>query len=118
MGPKATGGWGSISGFRIRTSSLAKESWSLKALSQNPGTKERPTYVHADSITIKGTVVTLVVGRRTFTGYEFDNVAIKHGVENHEKPISYYYFDAKDKSTGKYLRIWVTKGEIHNALLR
>lgn len=120
MSPTITGGWGSISGHRIRNSSFAEESWSLKTLSRNPGTKERPTYVHADAITIKGTAVTLVVGGRTFTGYEieFDNVAKEHGVRKHEKPISYYYFDVKDESNGRYLRIWVTEEEMHDALLR
>ena len=120
MSQRATKGRGSMSGYRVRMSSLAKDRLSLKALSRNPGTKERPTYVHADSITIKGTTITLVVGGKTFTCDEikFNNVSGDSEVRNPEKPIKYYYFDVKDKGTGKHLRIWVTEKETHNALLR
>ena len=120
MSQKATKGWGSMSGYRIRTSSLAKESWSLKALSQNPGTEKRPTYVHADSIAISGNTTTLMVSGRKFICFdiEFNNVSKDSEVRNLEKSIKYYYFDVKDKSTGKYFRIWVTEKEMHNALLR
>lgn len=120
MSSKTARSWGFLTGHRIRTSSFADESWSLKTLSRNPGTKEKPTYIHADSITIKGTVVTLVVGARTFTSdeIEFNNVAKEYGVRNREKPVSYYYFDVKDESTGRHLRIWVTEKEMHNALLK
>lgn len=116
--PKSTKGWGAVMGYRIRNSSFARESWSLKDLGQNPGTKEKPKYVHADSITIKGTTVTLVANGKTFTSDEvkFNNIAKQYGLEDHVKPISCYYFDVKDGSTGRYLRVWVTEKEMHNAL--
>jgi hypothetical protein len=105
---------------RVRTSSFVRTSWLLKDLSNNPGTKDRPTYVHADSINIQGSIITLVVGARTFTSseIEFEKVDKEHRIENLEKPVSFYYFDVKDTSTGIYLRILVTEDEMHQALLR
>lgn len=116
MSPKAFRGWLSS---KVRKSSFARTSWSLRDLSESPGTKDRPKYVHADSINIKGSTVTLIADGKTYTSDDvnFNNIAKQHEGESHVKPISCYYFDVVDESTGMYLRVWVTEEEMHKVFL-
>jgi hypothetical protein len=117
MGFKGFRRW---SEFRIRTSSLAKDPFSLRELSKNPGTKDRPRYIHADEITIQSNLVTVSVEGKKFScnEIEFDKINGEKGVKKQDNSVGFYYFDVFDTSTRLHLRVWITEKEMTEALIK
>jgi len=105
--------------YRIRNSSFAKSFLTLRDLAKNPGTKDRPIYVHASYIRFKENIVTLTANGETFTcerEIKCDNPNLfnsNSGFAQNSR-INYCFFDVKDKN-GKYLKIWVTCEEMYNS---
>lgn len=108
--------------YRIHNSSFAKSFLTLRYLAKNPGTKDRPIYVHAGYIGLEGNKVTLIANGEAFTferEMKCSNPPLfinKLGVAQNNK-IKYCFFDVQDKN-GKYLKIWVTCEEMNNTYLK
>lgn len=105
--------------YRIRNSSFAKSFLTLRDLAKNPGTKDRPIYVHASSIRFNENMVSLTANGETFIcereiKCEYPNLSDNNSGVSQNNRIRYCFFDVKDKS-GKYLKIWVTCEEMYNA---
>lgn len=113
-------GWHRWSRSKTRTHSLSHLPGSLEAMSQYPGTEDRPKYVHVDNIKIEGFNTTLTVGNTIYMCSD-ENGLSTVPIENKKKkrgenPTSYFYFDVTEKGTGKRLRLWVTENEMLEAL--